>query len=264
MVLSYYLLQVPTPLLFIGMTLMGGLSAGFCTAIFYKFVRVKILKSHNEVTGFLFTVVANLYAFLLGFVIFMVWGQLNDAQTNVNQEGSSAFGLYRDIKFYPDTIESKALMVIYLHFISNVLTDEFPNMSRMKDSPKTLVAFNQVFYKMERLNPENPMQVQLVGEMFHHLNQLAGHRGARTCSTQTEVPAPIWWVVLVGSIIVIFCAMLLNIENIKVHITLNSMLGAFIAMFFFIVIVLDHPFTGSLGIVPDAYAQIINMEVWAK
>lgn len=264
MIFTYYLLQIPPFLLFILMIAMGGILCGLGTFLFDKFIRVKVLKSHNEVTGFLFTVVANLYAFLLGFVIFMVWGQLNDTQVNVNEEGSSAFGLYRDIKFYPDSIESKALLEIYLHFVSNVITEEFPNMGRMKSSQKTLAAFNQVFYKIERLNPKNAMQIQLVSEMFHHLNQLAGHRGIRTAAVQTEVPAPIWWTILLGAVIVIFCAMLLDIENIKVHVILNSLLGIFIAMYFFIVIELDHPFTGSLGIKSDAYMQIFNMEKWAK
>ena len=100
--------------------------------------------------------------------------------------------------------------------------------------------------------------------MFHHLNELAGHRGIRTAAVQTEVPSPIWWTILLGAVIVIICAMLLDIENIKVHVMLNALLGIFIAMYFFIVIVLDHPFTGSLGITSDAYMQIINMETWAK
>ena len=64
--------------------------------------------------------IASFYALLLGFVVFVVWGQLNAIQSNVSIEGSSAMGLYRDIKFYPDTNDSKQLKIVYLDFVFNV------------------------------------------------------------------------------------------------------------------------------------------------
>ena len=58
-------------------------------------------------------------------------------------------GLYRDIKYYPDTLESKQLMKVYLDFVYNVIDDEFPNMERMKLSRLTPESFSKVFDKME-------------------------------------------------------------------------------------------------------------------
>ncbi len=263
MVLTYYLLQLPPFLLFILFISTGGIIGCVGTVIFRKYLNINILKSHNEVTGFLFTGIASLYGFLLGFVIFVVWGKFNETQTNVGQEGSFAFGLYRDIKFYPDTTESKKLMVIYLDFVYNVVDEEFPNLARKESSKKTLESFNKVFNKMERLNPKTQFEIQLVGEMFRHLNELATYRGLRTSSQDVEIPNPMWWTLVMGAIIAILCAMLMDIENRNVHIVLNTLLGMFIAMFFFIIILLDHPFTGSLSIQPDSYMQIYNMEEWA-
>ncbi|MEI7583092.1 DUF4239 domain-containing protein [Runella sp.] len=262
--ITYYMLQIDPFLLFILILSFGGIFAGLGTFLFRRYIKVKVLKSHNEVTGFLFTAITSFYALLLGFVVFVVWGQLNDLQGNVSQEGSSAFGLYRDIKFYPDTTESKQLMKVYLDFVFDVIDDEFPNMARMQASQKTLESFNQVFYKMERINPKNQFQLQLVTEMFHHLNELATYRGLRTATVEMEIPSPIWWPMMLGAIITIVCAMLLDIENSHIHIGLNALFGIFIGMFFFIIIELDHPFTGSLSIQPDSYMQIFNMEEWAN
>ena len=264
MAFSYYLLQFPPFLLFFTIIVFGGIITGGGTYLFRNFGRVKVLKCHNEVTGFLFTAIASFYSLLLGFVVFVVWGQLNDTQSNVSQEGSSAFGLYRDIKFYPDSITSKKMMVVYLDFVFDVIDDEFPRMSRMEASPKTLASFNKVFYTMEHLNPKEPFQIQLVSEMFHHLNELATYRGLRTATIQSEIPSPIWWPIILGAVITIICAMLLDIENSHVHVGLNTLFGIFIGMFFFIIITLDHPFTGSMGIQPDSYMQIFNMEHWEK
>ena len=132
MAITYYMLQIPPGLFFTLITLLSGAFAAFATFLFRKYVRLKILRSHNEVTGFLFLSIASFYALLLSFVVLVVWDQLNETRGNVSKEGSSAMGLYRDIKFYPDTVESKQLMAIYLDFVYNVVDDEFPNMEQMK------------------------------------------------------------------------------------------------------------------------------------
>ena len=223
-----------------------------------------ILRSHNEVTGFLFLAIASFYALLLSFVVLIVWDQYNETHANASKEGSSALGLYRDIKFYPDTLESKKLMSAYLDFVYNVIDDEFPNMQKMQSSSKTSSAFNTVFHEMESLNPKNPFQTQLVTEMFRHLNELSTFRGLRNSSLETEIPPPIWLPIVLGAIITIFCAMLLDVEHIRLHVSLNAMLGAFIAIFLFIIVLLDHPYTGSLSIKPKSYQTIFTVEQQLK
>ena len=259
---TYYLLQLPSLILFILIISVGAMIGGLCTYLFRKFANLKILRSHNEVTGFLFLALASFYAFLLSFIVFMVWGQMNDTRNNVSKEGSSAMGLYRDIKFYPDTTESKQLMIVYLDFIYNVIDEEFPNMEQMKLSRKTPESFDRVFYKMEHLNPKNPFQIQLVAEMFNHLNELATYGGLRDTSFEKEIPSALWWPMILGALITLFCAMLLDIEHARLHITLNALLGVFIGMLFFIILLLDHPYSGSLSIKPQSYKQIFTMEQW--
>ena len=264
MTIIYYLLHIPTLLLFLLIISLGAIIAGLSTLFFCKYVNVKILRSHNEVTGFLFLAIASFYAFLLSFIVFMVWGQLNETRGNVSKEGSSAMGLYRDIKFYPDTVEAKQLMIVYLDFIYNVVDEEFPNMEQMKPSLKTPESFDRVFYKMEHLNPKNQFQIQLVAEMFNHLNQLATYRGLRVTSIEKEIPPPLWWPMILGAIITIFCSMLLDIEHTGMHVALNALLGVFIGMIFFIILLLDHPYSGSLSIQPKSYKEIFTMEKWAN
>ena len=215
--------QIPSVLLFILFISFGAFFAGLGTFLFRKYVNVKILRSHNEVTGFLFLAIASFYSMFLSFVVLLVWGQLNETRGNVSKEGTSAMGLYRDIKYYPDTIESKQLMIVYLDFVYNVIDDEFPNMKHRMISRKTTESFNRVFYRMENLNPKNQIQSQLVSEMFNHLNQLDTYRGLRATSMETEIPIILWLPMILGALITLICAMLLDIEHGRVHISLNAL-----------------------------------------
>lgn len=260
MAITYYMLQIPPYLLFILMVSFCGILSGMLTSGFRKNRKIQILAAHNEVTGFMFLAIASFYALLLSFVVLVVWDQLNETRSNVSKEGSSAMGLYRDIKFYPDTTESKLLMAAYLDFVYNVVDEEFPKMESMQTSPKTTESFNRVFYKMEHLNPKSPFQIQIVAEMFSHLNTLASYRDLRIETAKTEIPSPMWMPMILGALITLLCAMLLDIESRRMHVLLNSMLGVFIAIFLFTIITLDHPYTGKHGIKPDSYREIFTLE----
>ncbi len=264
MAITYYLVQLPPLLLFFLIVSFGAIIAGLGTLLFRKYASIKVLRSHNEVTGFLFLAIASFYGLLLGFVVSVVWDQFNETHSNLSKEGSSAMGLYRDIKYYPDTVEAKQVMIIYLDFVFNVINEEIPNMALRQPSRKTSESFNNVFFKMEHLNPKNPFQAQLVAEMFNHLNELATYRGLRTASIETEIPAPMWLPLIFGAFITLLCAMLLDIEHFNMHIGLNILLGAFIGLLLFIIILLDHPYTGRLGIEPKSYYEIFTMEQWYK
>jgi len=258
------MLQLPTVLLFFILVLSGATVAGLTTYFFRKYVKLKILKSHNIVTGNFFLVIGSFYALLLSFVVFVVWNQLNDTNENVSKEGSSALALYNDIKFYPDTTESKELMAYYLDFANNIINDEFPNMRQMKLSRKTPEALNNVYYAVERLNPKTPYETQLAGQMFDHLNELSNYRGLRTSSIETEIPPFMWLPIVLGAIIVIISGLFLDIEHVKIHIGLNFLLGAFLGLLFFIIILLDHPYTANDGIEPKSYKQIFVLEKWSN
>lgn len=262
MAITYYMLQISPVLLFIFIIVATGLFAGILTILFRKYIPIKILRSHNEVTGFLFLAIASFYALLLSFIVLAVWGQLNETKGNVSKEGSYAISLYRDIKFYPDTVESKELMTVYLDFVYNVIDDEFPKMEHLQLSRKTPESFNRVFFKMEHLNPKNPYQIQLVAEMFHHLNDLALYRGLRVSSMETEISPPLWLPLILGALITIICAILLDIEHPNMHVILTSLLGIFIGIFLFTIIFLDHPFSGKSGIKPKGYMEIFTSEQW--
>ena len=69
MSITYYMLQISPVMLFFITIVGSGFLAGISTYIFRKKIQIKILRSHNEVTGFLFLAIASFYALLLSFVV---------------------------------------------------------------------------------------------------------------------------------------------------------------------------------------------------
>ena len=204
--------------------------------------------------------ISSFNALLLSFIVFVFWAQLNETRSNASKEGSAAIGVYRDIKNYPDTLDSKQLMTVFLVFVGNVVNEEHQAMKQMKLNRETIESFNSVYNKIGKVNPKNPYQIQLLSEMCHHLNELATFRGLHVIAMEAAIPVPMWLPMLLGALIILLCAMMLDIEHGWQHVFLNTLLGIFIGMFFFIIILLNHPYTGSLGIKPESYQQIFSME----
>jgi hypothetical protein len=262
MTFTYYLLQVPPYLLlFLTISAFAALG-GLCTYLCRKFIRLRVLRSHNEVTGNIFACAGGLYSLLLAFVVFLVWDSFNDANQHANVEFGVAKGLYRDIQFYPDTAESRHLKTVYINFIQKVVNEEYPALAELKPVPPDCYeAFNQVFEAVEQTHPDDPNLVNRCSEMFRHLNELSTDRSLRILDGGSWIPFEIWLPLLIGGFITLLFATMLDIENARFHILLTTLLGAFIGMVMYLIVILDYPFSGHMSIQPTGFLDILK---WAQ
>ncbi|OQP68270.1 hypothetical protein A4R26_00210 [Niastella populi] len=250
------MLEFPPLLLLIIIVLLFSLTGIACTYFFRRYVNMKPLRSHNELVGYIFATVGGFYGLLLGFVVFLVWDAVNEAQTNTNREGSIARALYRDIKFYPQPGKAASLKALYIDYIRSVVNEEFPEMEAMKPvTANNHVHFNAVFQEMVKLDKD-----AYFSEMFRQLNELAENRSLRFLDATSSIPLEIWLPLLMGGAIILIFAVLVDVESRRLHITANGLLGAFMGLVIYIIIILDHPFTGKLKIEPEAYKAILQME----
>jgi ABC-type multidrug transport system fused ATPase/permease subunit len=252
----YFLLQLPPFVLLLLTVLVFAIFGVAGTYFFRKFIKLNYRRSHNEIVGYIFAVLGGFYGLLMGFVVFLVWDSLNLAQSNANREGSLARGLYRDIRYFPDTQKMQPLMKSYLAYVHSVVEKEYPAMEQMQ--PLTTgyrKDFNDVFRQMEKLDARDPK----VEQMFRHLNELATYRSLRQLDASAEIPVEIWIPLLLGALIIMVFAVMFDVESRRLHVTLNGLLGAFIGLVIYIILILDHPFTGKIKIEPAEYRTILQM-----
>jgi dolichyl-phosphate-mannose--protein O-mannosyl transferase len=65
---------------------------------------------------------------------------------------------------------------------------------------------------------------------------------------------------LLGAVIILIFAILVDVESKRLHMTVNGLLGAFMGLVIYIIVILDHPFTGKMKIEPEEYKTILQME----
>jgi Ca2+/H+ antiporter len=258
--ITHKLLSLPTfLLLFIMIAFFAVLSIGV-TYIFHSYIRVKVMNSHNEVTGYTFSVVAGFYALVLAFVVFQALDDFNGVQRDADIEGSLAKSLYRQIKYYPDSANAVTLRKEYVRYVNLVVNEEYPSMDNLQKSMPTAEAFGSVFEMIERLNPVDHNTQDKAAIMLEQLNKLAKYRNLRNLAGDSQIPAIMWLTLLLGWLITMIFASLINVENLRYHLGINGLMGAFAGLIFFLIVILDHPFTGSMKVEPTSYEQVIQME----
>lgn len=257
MSLAYHLLQLPpVVMLLLIVAVFAGIGMGG-TLLFRKHIRLGAHRSGNEVVGEVFATVGALYGLLLGFVVFLVWDSFNEAEVNASREGSLAKGLYRAIRYYPDSTRIAPVVQAYNQYVYHVIHHEYPRMETMQPFTKEdRRAFNNVFRNLEKINGEDGR----IDQMFRTLNELSTYRSLRQLDAVSEIPGAIWLALLVGGTLILLFCMVIGGSNARLHLMANGLLSIFIGLIVYIIIMLDHPFTGAVRIEPTDYQQILIMQ----
>jgi hypothetical protein len=214
-------------------------------------------ESNFEKAGDYFALLGGIYGLLLGFVVVLSWGSYNDTQTNASKEESLALSLYREIRYFPDSGKSAPLKSAYIAFVHSVIDKEYPLMEEMKPfTPAIHASFSDVYRQMEKLNAIDSE----ADKMVEHLDQLAMYRSLRELGAYSEIPMAIWIPLLLGYLILITSSLFMNMTSVRLHVLFNGMLGAFVGMIIYIILLVNHPFAGSMKIEPKQYNVILEME----
>jgi hypothetical protein len=264
------------PLLMLGLFIIFFSGAGIVgTYLVRKYSKIGIRESHNEGIANGFAMTGGLYGLILAFVVFLVWDQFNDAQQKADMEASLCKGLYRNIKYYPvdnnheALLEKKKLTETYMNYLEHVIIEDSLLNTKGKESveykdyryTKTVKSFNTFYKMLEEMNDTVTYKNQRIEEMFKQLNDLGTYRNLRSLAVESEIDFYIWVPLWLGGIIIMLFAYLMNIENKPLHIGINGLIGAFIALVFYIIVLTDHPFNGRMRIdIGKNLNQIIEWE----
>ncbi|HTG93893.1 MAG TPA: DUF4239 domain-containing protein [Pyrinomonadaceae bacterium] len=213
---------------------------------------------HEAVSGTV-QAIGVFYGITVGLIAAGVWSTNSNASDLVSKEAASIGSLYRDVSGYPSPLrdELRAGLRDYTVFIIN---EAWPaqKMGRGQTLDRGVRIMDEFQTKLYTFNPSTSGQSALHSETLTAYNRLLEYRRLRIDAVGSGLSSVMWAVIWIGAAISIGVAYFYKIPDWKLHAILIALMGGFLAMVVFMIIVNDKPFFGYVSISTDAYKLILE------
>ena len=210
----------------------------------------------NEILGDFLQYFGVIYGLLLGLLAVATYQNHSDVEKTVGNEASSLAALYRDVSAYPDPIRSEleALLRDYTRYVIN---EAWP-LQRKGIVPAGAVKKVTAFHgRLVSFQPETKSQEALHQSTLTEFNTFFEYRRARLYSVTSGIPSAMWYTVAVGAIINVFMIWLFRL-HLGIHLLLGGIISFFLATLISLIVLMDHPFRGEVGMQADAFELVYD------
>jgi hypothetical protein len=201
--------------------------------------------SDNNLGNYLQTI-GGIYAVLLAFVVFVVWGQFNDGRTFVAREATALVDLHRTVSGLPVATRTEIQSGLRA-YLDAVLADEWRAMARRDDATIDRVGhlLDDVWLAIHRCRPSNDCQHTIYGEVLRQFNELTDLRTSRLTSARSRIPQSMRILLFTGAVLVIGSMWLVIIPALWLHAMVTAALAGAISHILYLIVDLDAAFDGG-------------------
>jgi hypothetical protein len=253
----YWLYDIPT-LLAVG--LFAAVFVGVCwIGIVLLSPRLVPLVHHqpglNEILGDYLQYFGVIYGLLLGLLAVATYQNHSDVEKAVANEASSLAALYRDVSAYPEPDRTDLKNAIR-EYTRSTIEDAWP-LQRQGIDPWKVNRAAPLHARLAAFEPKTQSQVALHDAALRQFNDFFQDRRNRIFSVTTGIPPIMWYTVAVGALINMLLIWLFNLR-LGTHLLLGGVISFFTGTMICLIVLLDHPFRGAVGVSPHAFELIHN------
>lgn len=219
--------------------------------------RLRVEGSDSEFTGAMLQSVMVFYGLAVALIAVTVFQTYSDTAKVVEGEATALNALYRDVTSYPDPIRGD-LQRGLREYTDQVINQAWPLIRRGKIPSAGIEQMGRFQVMLLKFEPATEGQKILHAETLRGYNQLIQARRMRLDAVGTGLPKVMWAVIVVGAFISLSSSFFFKVEEVRLHLIEVLLLAVFIGLVIFMILSLDRPFRGDLGIGPDPYRLVYD------
>jgi hypothetical protein len=231
--------------------------AGLCA--FRELVPNESLRGASDAVGNYLQTVGGIYAVLLAFIVYVVWGQFNDSRTYVEREATALVDLHRTASGLPTRTRDEIQSALR-HYCEEVIAKEWDAMAHHGEDTLELVGahLDHVWAAIHSCKPVNECQHTVYSEVLSRFNDLTDMRTSRLTSSRARIPLMMKFLLYLGALIVIGSIYLMAVEPFWVHVIMSGALGGAVAHILYLIVDLDNAFAGHLQVSKDSFVRALR------
>lgn len=181
-----------------------------------------------------------------------VWETYVRVEEITRQEASALAVLYRDVSAYPEPVRSVLREEIRV-YTEQLITRSWPLQRKGKVPLEGVRSMDQLQSTLVMFEPVTEAQKALALETLSSFDHMMEARRQRLDSLERRLPGVMWLVILIGAFVSVFSTYYFPVLDARVHRAQVGLLAGFIGLVIFMILALDHPYRGDLGLKATPY-----------
>jgi hypothetical protein len=219
--------------------------------------RLRVQTGDSDFTGAMLQSVMVFYGLAVALIAVTVFQTYSDTQKVVDQEATAINAIYRDVTSYPDPIRSELLKGLR-EYTEQVINDAWPAIQHGKVPQAGIEHMTRFQVTLTAFEPTTEGQKLVHAETLRAYNGLIQARRQRLGAVGTGLPSVMWAVIIIGAFISLSASFFFKVEDARLHILEVLLLAVFIGLVIFMIVALDRPFRGDLGVKADPYQLVYD------
>lgn len=257
MTLSRELSALPLWMLSLLVIVLPTLAAASLPALMRRLFGFEWLEANTPVAGIKFALVGGVFAVLLGFAVIVVWQKFDEAETAVTQEAAAVASLYR----LTDGLDAAARGAVHekaTKYARTVIADDWPAMAEGRVGRRASAAPTELYGAVLAIDLAAPRNALVAGQMLGELRYVTQGRRQRLALASGIVPGVVWLVLLGGVLVTLVFTCLFGARSLRAQMLMTAMLALLVFMALFVIVSINHPFTGPVQVVPDPIRFVLR------
>src|SRR5215213_6914011 len=225
--------------------------------------RLRIDGADSEFTGAMMQSVMVFYGLAVALIAVTVFETYSDTSKVVTGEATALNALYRDVTSYPEPIRPR-LQEELREYTRYVIEEAWPMQQRGQVPSGGFERVSNFQAILASFEPTTEGQKLLHGETLRAYNSLIQARRMRLDAVGTVLPKVMWAVIILGAFISLTSAFFFKVEDARLHIFEVLLLAVFIGLVIFMILSLDRPFRGDLGVGAEPYQLVYDQLMKGK
>ena len=219
--------------------------------------RLTVRVEDSEFSGAMLQSVMVFYGLAVALIAVNVSQTYSDTAKIVSDEAIAINAIYRDITAYPQPARA-ALQSGLREYTAQVFEEAWPLIRSGQVPTMGLEMMTRFQSTLDAFEPATESQRLIHGETLRAYNQLIQARRARLDAVQTGLPTVMWVVIVLGALIALTSTFFFQVADARLHGILVGLLATFIGLVVFMIVALDRPFRGDLGLSSAPYQLVYD------